>query len=96
MSCRFASSVKNVPMACGVAQLSSVSSSATWKLLIPAFSSVASMFAPPRMCQRASAAPLSETVIIASSASSSVNSVPAYSNDPSAVMSSGSMVIVSE
>ena len=91
MSWRFARSVKNVPSARGVAQLSSLSSYATWKSAIPAFVRVTSMFEPPRMCQSASAAPLSEIVIIDSSASSSVSEVPASSNDPSLVTSSGAM-----
>ena len=90
-----ARSVKNVPSARGVAVWSSLSSSAIWKSGMPAFASVWSMLAPPRMCQSASAVPLSEIVIIASSASSSVSSVPASSNDPSSVMSSSWMTTVS-
>ena len=53
------------------------------------------MFAGPSECQNSSAVPLSETVIIASSASSMVITVPGSSYEPSSVMSSGWISIVS-
>ena len=94
-SCFFARSVKNWAIARGVATLSSLESKATWKSGMPTFASVASMFAPPRRCQSACAVPLSEIVIIASSAWSIVSSVPTASNDPSSLTSSGWIVMMS-
>ena len=54
------------------------------------------MLSGPSECQSARAVPLSEIVIIASSASSTVMTVPAISYEPSSVMSSGWISIVSE
>ena len=53
------------------------------------------MLSGPSECQNSRAVPLSEIVIIASSASSTVITVPATSNEPSSVMSSGWISIVS-
>ena len=94
-SFRCARSVKYWPMTRALAVLSSLSSFAMWKSARPSLWSVALMLSGPSWCQRASAVPLSEIVIIASSASSIVITVPAISYEPSSVMSSGWISIVS-